>query len=119
MCTLPYPNFNSKRASLAHSETGWLLHIQQRLCDLNAHIEIEDAWTPLPQCLNDQSLMEVFCRMRQQKGTSDSKLHQVNRVRIWLRVITIAELANPDGACISPEKFTGNWRNDSTLTWPN
>ena len=57
--------------------------------------------------------------MRQQKGMSDSKLHQVNRVRIWLRVITIAELANPDGACISPEKFTGNWRNDSTLTWPN
>merc|ERR1711966_406520 len=68
---------------------------------------------------HDQSLMEVFCKMRQQKGMNDNKLRQVNRVRIWLRVVTIAELADPDGACISPEKFTGDWRNDSTLTWPN
>ena len=92
------------------------MHIRQRLYDLNAHIEIEDAWNSLPQCVNDRFLMEVFCRMRQQKGMSDSKLRQVNRIQIWLRVITIAELADPDGACISPEKFTGDWRNDSTLT---
>ena len=50
---------------------------------------------------------------------SDNKLCQVNRVSIWLRVITIAELADPDGACISPENVSGNWRNDSTLIWPN
>ena len=29
-----------------HIETGWLSHIRQRLCDLRAHIEIEDVWTP-------------------------------------------------------------------------
>ena len=57
--------------------------------------------------------------MRQQKGMSDNKLRQVNRVRIWLRMSTIAELADPDGTCISPEKFTGDWQNDSTLTWSN
>ena len=57
--------------------------------------------------------------MRQQKGMSDNKLCQVNSVRIWLRVIRIAELADPDGACISPEKFSGNWRDDSTLAWTN
>ena len=32
-----------------HIESGWLSHIRQRLCDLNAHVEIEDPWTPLPQ----------------------------------------------------------------------
>ena len=43
-----------------HIEPGWRSHIRQRLYDLNAHIEVEDAWTPLPQQANDQSLMEVF-----------------------------------------------------------
>ena len=38
---------------------------------------------------------------------------------MWLRVITVAELADADGACISPEKLDGRWRNDSTLLWPN
>ena len=50
---------------------------------------------------------------------NDNKLRQVNGVRIWLRVVTITELADPDEACISPVNFTGDWRNDSTLTWPN
>ena len=76
------------RLPALHIEPDWLSCIRQRLCDLNAHIEIEDAWTPLSQRVHDQSLMEIFCRMRQQKGMSDSKLRQVNRVRIWLRVIT-------------------------------
>ena len=74
---------------------------------------------PLPQQTNDQSLVEVFCKMQQQKGMSNNKLRQVSRVHILLCVITIAELPAPDGTCISLEKFSGNWRNDSILTWPN
>ena len=38
---------------------------------------------------------------------------------MWLRVITVAELADANGACISPEKLNGRWRNDSTHLWPN
>ena len=38
---------------------------------------------------------------------------------MWLKVITIAELADADGACISPEKLDGRWRNDSTHLRPN
>ena len=63
--------------------------------------------------------MEVFCKLNAKTGTSDNRLRIVNEVRLWLRVITIAELADADGACISPEKLDGRWRNDSTPLWPN
>ena len=38
---------------------------------------------------------------------------------MWLRVITVDELAEADGACVSPEKLDGRLRNDSTHLWPN
>ena len=42
-----------------------------------------------------------------------------NDVRMWLKVITIAELTDTDGACTSPEKLDRRWRNDSTHLWSN
>ena len=38
---------------------------------------------------------------------------------MWLRVITVAELTDADGACVSPDKFDRRRRNTSTYLWPN
>ena len=85
----------------------------------NTSIVVEDAWTPALQQANDDSLMERFCKLRSKNGTSDNRLRIANEVRMWLRVITVAELVDADGACISPEKLDRRWQNDSTLLWPN
>ena len=41
-----------------------------------------------------------------------------NEVRMWLKVITVAELADKNGRGISPDKLNGTWRVNSNLNWP-
>ena len=82
-----------------------------RLKELNAEIVVEDAWAPELQRVNNVSLMKKICELRAKTIA--------NAVQMWLRVITAAELADADGACISPEKLDGRWRNDFTHLWPN
>ena len=62
--------------------------------------------------------MEVFTRSKDKKITPH-KLRLANKCRVYLRVITVAELADLDGQKIHPDKLNGNWRADSTLVWPN
>ena len=42
-----------------------------------------------------------------------------NEVRMWLGVITIAELADDLGVAIPPNRLNGMWRSGSWLNWPN
>ena len=38
---------------------------------------------------------------------------------MYLRVITVAELADENGLRISPERLNGTWRASSDIKWPN
>ena len=68
---------------------------------------MEDAWAPELQRVNDACLLEMFCKLRAKTGTSDNRLRIANEVRMWLRVITVAELADANGAYTSPKKLDG------------
>ena len=59
--------------------------------------------------------MEEFAKIPE---ITKQKLKAANICRIYLRVITIAELANDDGTEIEQERVTGQWRANSTLKWP-
>ena len=65
--------------------------------------------------------MGQFCELAKNKclGTTPGRLRIVNEVRIWLRVITVADLANVGGTCIPHDRLGGSWRNCSTLNWPD
>ena len=58
-------------------------------------------------------------RKRKSKKVSPEKLKMANEVRMWLRVITMAELADKNGTSISPNKLNGTWRANSNLDWPD
>ena len=62
--------------------------------------------------------MESFCKIRKQPGIFDNRLRIANEARIWLWVITIADLANVGGTCIPYGRLDGSWRNSSSLNWP-
>ena len=101
-------------------EEGQIQHIHDRLNDLGGGIWIENAWKPNLQRIGDKSLMKTFLNIRGKvKKVSPEKLRMANEVRMWLRVITIAELADESGKSISPAKLNGTWRADSTLDWPD
>ena len=46
----------------------------RRLALINTQLEIENAWAPLLQRMNDQPLMMPFCKIRKQPGISNSRL---------------------------------------------
>ena len=60
--------------------------------------------------------MERFARVR---GATRRELEKVNAVRLYLRVITIADLTHPLGGYIPDGMLTGDWQAGSDLEWPH
>ena len=108
------PLLESPKSHAPHLEKDWITHVRDRLAKLNACIAVENAWVPLLQRVHDAPLMAAFSNLKAKSSISDSRLTIANEVRMWLKVVTISELADVDGACISPEKLDGRWGNDST-----
>ena len=65
---------------------------------------IKDQWAPAIQRERDRSIMERFCKLSKSKcgGATAGQLRMANEVRIWLRVITVADLVNVGGTCKYP-----------------
>ena len=82
---------------------------------------IKDQWAPTIQRERDESIMERFCELTKSKrvGATARGPRIANEVRIWLRAITIADLANVGGTCIPYDRLDESWRNCSTLHWPD
>jgi len=56
-----------------------------------------------------------------QQGYSGASLGLLNRCRLYLQIISLADIASVDGSCIIPEVFCGIPLTDrtSTLRWPH
>ncbi|KAL3796822.1 hypothetical protein ACHAWO_002060 [Cyclotella atomus] len=90
---------------------GWIVDLRERLNKIGVQLWIEDAWQPKPQREGDFSLMERFLSVT----TTAKQRDQLRKVLHWLRVITIADLADPTGQfipgyCLSDWVFHGQSR---------
>ena len=63
---------------------------------------IENAWAPQLQRIRDQPIMTAFLKVKH-KGATAKKLEWANLCRLYLQVVTVAELADENGLRISPE----------------
>ena len=109
------PVMEDTTAVISYVSNGWLLHIRSRLGALNGSIWIEKAWQPALQRLGDESIMEKINAL----PYPPSVLRKANECRLWLRVITIAELASLNGKTVPMDRLQGKWRAQSSLHWPN
>jgi len=98
---------------LGHS---YLLDVRRRLNEIDASLWIEKAWTPHLQRVGDAALMERFLTI---KGITTAQLRRANTVRLYLRVVTIADLCDPTGSYIPGGMLTGDWQAGSDLLWPH
>ena len=116
------PILDDTELDLPHLEDGVILHLRSTLKKLNGNLHIEKVWTPSLQREGDKSIMEVFARIPTSKKASATKLKRImrnaNTCRLYLRVITIADLANLDGTTIDSDRLKGKWRASSKLVWP-
>jgi len=66
---------------------------------------IEDAWQPKLQRIGDESIMEHFSQIPK---ITKVQLKLANSIRLYLRVVTIADLTDPQGISIRDGMLTGD-----------
>jgi len=96
--------------------TSYLVEMRHRLLEIEGTIWIEHAWTPPLQRQRDKSIMERFTAIPR---ITTGQLKQANTVRLYLRVISIADLTDPEGSTIPDGMLTGDWQAGSDLLWPD
>eukprot|EP00956_Cyclotella_meneghiniana_P010995 scaffold15408_cov41-Cyclotella_meneghiniana.AAC.13 len=99
---------------LPYMEPGQIMHLRDRLRELEGSIVIEDIWYPTLQREGDASIME---KLAQLPGVSKRELEHANQCRKYIRVITIAEMTSLCGRYIPPNRLNGRWRARSSLKW--
>jgi hypothetical protein len=101
--------------NLSFISIGWFPQVRKRLQAMKGRIWIERQWTPELQRQNDTSIMRAFILI---PGITENTLKLLNYVRLYLRVITLADIANEQGNMIPGQRFSGSWQAKSIITWP-
>jgi hypothetical protein len=109
------PLMHSVENELPYLGVGWITHMRDRLRAMNGRIWIEKQWCPTLQRLNDEAIMVLLMKI---PGITKGKLEKLNYVRLFLRIITIADLTNKQGTIIPGYKFSGRWQANSSFNWP-
>jgi len=112
---LTTPIFEYAEKKLEYLDKGFIVALHDRMSEIDASIWIEEAWVPKLQREGDESIMEAFL---ERSSINWQTLRKLNAVRIYLRVITIADLAVGDGVDIGHTTLQGDWRAGSDLKWP-
>jgi hypothetical protein len=98
---------------------GWLVNLREMLHCYGMTVWIEKAWRFPLQRQGDCALMERFAS---NPHITLLMLIYANEFRIWLRVVSLAQLASIDGKCIPIDKIRNEseWRAQSEgINWPN
>lgn len=94
---------------------SYFLNIRAQLAGIGASIWIEEAWKPQPHRVHDDFIMDRFTQI---PGITRKELRQANAVRMYMRIITIADIADPSGEFIPDDMLTGKWQAGTDLFWP-
>ena len=96
---------------------SFFLELRQRLSEIDTSLWIEKAWAPKLQRDGDEALMERFCDI---PGITTGQLVKVNDVCIYVRMVTISDLTNPQGTHICDGMLGGSFQFQagSDLYWP-
>ncbi len=85
------------------------------LLELVCGSRTKDKWSHPLQHKNDAFLMDQFiCIPR----ITPSQLKQANKVCLYLRVLIIADLADPSGKFIPDGALEGEWQGGLDIHWP-
>ena len=83
----------------ARAEQGWLTSVKKYLSSCDAEILLTQQWCPELQRTGDSFLMEAL----QQKFSGQlKKLKTLNRCRLYLRVLTLADISTSSGDKLCP-----------------
>ena len=99
------PIMEDTRPRMDYVDQGLLASQRGRVEEIEATMWIEKAWAPKLQSGNDRSIMKGFTAI---KGATPVQIREVNAVRLYLRVIIIADLTHPSGGYLPDRMLTGD-----------
>ena len=91
------PLFTDPAAPLPHLESAWLASLRNYLKDIQGWLELDQTYTPPLQRQQDQYIMDIAI---QSKKFKPFQLRLLNYCRLYLRVITLADITNANGTHI-------------------
>ena len=109
------PILESVADAIEYLSPSYIINLRTRLREMKAYVWIEKSWTPKLQREGDMSIMQAFTQC---STISRAMLKQANAVRLYLRVVTIADLADVGGTFIPSGMLTGTWTAGTNLKWP-
>ena len=109
------PILENTYGEITYLQPSYITALRHRLHDIQAALWIEKKWTPALQRTGDKSIMEAVLEI---PGITRAKLRQVNAVRLYMRVVTIADITDVGGTFIPAGQLDGEWQAGSDIKWP-
>ena len=109
------PLLEHTKPDVGYVGSSFILDVRRRLDEMEGSLWVEDKWTPSIQRESDASLMKRFSGI---EWINQTMLRKANEVRLYLRVVTIADLADETGRFIPDGMLCGDWQAGSDLHWP-
>ena len=109
------PFFSIPHSTWSHLVTHtWSTHLFYILEKCYISVTYPSLWVPSPQRVNDHLLMDVFISHIRDPKT----LYMLNACRIYLQVLSIADITSLDGTFLLSNIHEGENYRTSTLRWP-
>jgi hypothetical protein len=110
------PILKTPHSNLDYVGRSMILSLWRQMAGINASLWIEKIWRHPCQHEHNEFIMDCFiCIPR----ITQAQLKQANEVRIYLRVLTIADLVDPSGRFIPDGNLSGDWQGGSDIHWPH
>ena len=90
---------------LPHLEACWINSMRKYLATIGASLELKDLYVPEPQRDNDSYIMDHVIAHAKFKP---AQIKAVNWCRMYLGVVTVADISNAAGTHIMKEMYHGN-----------
>ena len=95
-----------------HLGQGWLLSLRGFLHHIGGRVVIPGIWTPQLTRVNDEAIMDAF---RRTCDPTEYEMALANSVRLYLRVLTVADIADYAGRNITAWAREGRSQQISSL----
>lgn len=116
ICTgLTTPILENMEDHIGYLEQSYIMGLRHRLIEMKAFLWIENSWTPVLQRIGDKAIMEGFMNI---PNITTAALRQANAVRLYLRIVSLADITDIGGTFIPADMFNGEWQAGSDLKWP-
>jgi hypothetical protein len=99
-----FPLLERVHVSLPHLESKWFASLRRFLATIDAAIQLDNPEVPPTQREHDEYIMDLIMNARR---FSNAEIRKLNYCRLYLQVVTLADVTKPNGVELDPNLLRG------------